>query len=66
MVSEYVPVGGANNTLKSPTALLADPTSGNIYISEHDGNAVSVFNPILKTFSQYPHLNPKGLPLVCR
>jgi len=61
-VSEYVPLGGANNTLKSPTALLADPTSGNIYISEHDGNAVSVFNPILKTFSQYPHLNPKGLP----
>ena len=61
-VSEYAPVGGANNTLKSPTALLADPTTGNIYISEHDGHAVSVFNPILKTFNQYPPLNPNGLP----
>jgi copper transport protein len=61
-VSEYAPVGGANNTLKSPTVLLADPTTGNIYISEHDGHVVSVFNPILKTFNQYPSLNPNGLP----
>lgn len=61
-VSEYVPTGGANNTLKSPTALLADPYTGNIYISEHDGHAVSVFNPIIKTFNHYPPLNPSGLP----
>jgi copper transport protein len=61
-VNEYAPTGGANNTLKSPTALLADPTTGSIYISEHDGHAVSVFDPILKTFNQYPHLNPNGLP----
>jgi copper transport protein len=61
-VSEYAPVGGANNTLKSPTVLLADPTTGNIYISEHDGHTVSVFNPILKTFNQYQPLNPHGLP----
>jgi copper transport protein len=61
-ISEYAPTGGQNNTLKSPTALLADPNTGNIYISEHDGHAVSVFNPILKSFRQYPPLNPNGLP----
>ena len=61
-VSEYAPIAGANNTLKSPTALLADPTTGNIYISEHDGHAVSIFNPLLKTFNRYPPLNPSGLP----
>jgi copper transport protein len=61
-VSEYAPIAGANNTLKSPTALLADPTTGNIYISEHDGHAVSIFNPLLKTFNRFPPLNPNGLP----
>ena len=61
-VSEYAPIAGANSTLKSPTALLADPTTGNIYISEHDGHAVSIFNPLLKTFNRYPPLNPNGLP----
>src|SRR5256885_5356974 len=44
------------------TALLADPTTGNIYISEHDGHVVSVFNPLLKTFREYPSLDPNGLP----
>jgi copper transport protein len=61
-VTEFVPTGGINNTLKSPTALLADPNSDQIYISEHDGHTVSVFNPILRTFSKYPPLNPSGLP----
>jgi copper transport protein len=61
-VNEYSPRGGENNTLKSPTALLADPNTGDIYISEHDGHAVSVFNPILKTFDQFPSLDPSGLP----
>jgi len=61
-VTEFVPTGGVNNTVKSPTALLADPNSGQIYISEHDGHTVSVFNPILRTFSKNPPLNPSGLP----
>jgi copper transport protein len=61
-VTEFVPTGGVNNTLKSPTALLADPNSGQIYISEHDGHTVSVFNPILRTFTKNPPLNPSGLP----
>jgi copper transport protein len=61
-VTEFVPTGGINNTLKSPTALLADPNSGQIYISEHDGHTVSAFNPILRTFTKNPPLNPSGLP----
>lgn len=61
-VTEYAPTAGANSTLKSPTALLADPYTGNIYISEHDGHTVTIFNPILKTFSKLPPLNPAGLP----
>jgi len=60
-VTEYSPKG-KNNTLLSPTALLADPETQNIYISEHDGHRVSVFNPILKSFKRYPPLDPNGLP----
>ena len=60
-ISEYAPTN-ENDTLASPTAVLADPNTRNIYISQHDGHAVSVFNPILKTFNQYPQLDPNGLP----
>ena len=60
-VTEYSPTG-KNNTLKSPTGLLVDPITGNIYISEHDGHAVSLFNPLLKTFKRFPSLNKNGLP----
>ena len=60
-IMEYAPLG-QNNTLKSPTALLVDPLTQNIYISEHDGHAVSVFNPLLKTFKRFPSLNKNGLP----
>ena len=51
-----------NSLLKSPTAILIDPDTDNIYISEHDGHTVTVFDPVLKTFKRYPELNPKGLP----
>jgi copper transport protein len=61
-VTEYTPTGGANSTLKSPTALLSDPYTGNIYISEHDGHTVSIFNTLLKSFSRLPALNTAGLP----
>lgn len=60
-VTEYSPTG-KNNMLKSPTGLLVDPITGNIYISEHDGHAVSLFNPLLKTFKRFPSLNKNGLP----
>jgi putative copper export protein/streptogramin lyase/methionine-rich copper-binding protein CopC len=57
-------VGGAmeNDTLISPTALLIDPYTGSIYISEHDGRVVSVFNPIFKTFSDFPPIAEDALP----
>ena len=61
-IVEYSPKG-RNNTLQDPTGLLIDPVTGDIYISEHEGHAVSVFNPILKTFNKrYSSLNPNGLP----
>ena len=60
-VTEYFPKG-KNNTLVNPTALLADPVTGDIYISDHDGHAVSVFNPVIKTFKEYLPLNSKGKP----
>ncbi len=65
-VTEYAPRmdqnnNNNNNTLVDPTALLADPLTDDIYISQHEGHAISVFSPALKTFKQYP-LNPNGLP----
>jgi copper transport protein len=61
-VIEYSPKG-KNNTLASPMALLADPITSDIYISEYDSHTVSVFNPITKTFKEYPPFNSNGLPL---
>ncbi|HZC49311.1 MAG TPA: copper resistance protein CopC [Nitrososphaeraceae archaeon] len=61
-VTEYSPKG-KNNTLASPMALVADPITGDIYISEYDSHTVSVFNPITKTFKEYPPFNSNGLPL---
>jgi putative copper export protein/streptogramin lyase/methionine-rich copper-binding protein CopC len=55
-------VEGGNDTLISPTDLLIDPDTGNIYISEHDGHVVSVFNPIFKTFSDFPPMAEDALP----
>ncbi len=54
--------GMENDTLISPTSLLVDPYTGSIYISEHDGHAVSVFNPVFKTFSDFPPLAEDALP----
>jgi putative copper export protein/streptogramin lyase len=54
--------GIENDTLISPTALLLDPYSGNIYISEHDGHVVSVFNPVFRTFSDFAPLAKDALP----
>jgi copper transport protein len=51
-----------NDTLISPTALLIDPYTGSIYISEHDGHVVSVFNPVFKTFSDFPPISEDALP----
>jgi copper transport protein len=60
-VTEYGPSG--NTTLATPTALLIDPDTGDIYISEHEGRAISVFSPLLKTFREIPlDQDPQNLP----
>jgi len=60
-IDEYAP-REQNVTLATPTGIISDPERGNIYVSEHDGYAVSVFNPLLKTFKKST-LDAHGLPL---
>ena len=57
-VTEYAP---SNSTLASPTAILYDPVTGKVFISEHDGKAVSTFDPLVKTFQEYD-TDTQGLP----
>lgn len=49
-VTEITPPG--NYTLDEPTAIILDPQTGQLYISEHSGHAVSVFDPLLGTFKK--------------
>lgn len=58
-ITEYQPSGGS---LEEPTAILPDPESSNVYISEHEGKAISVLDPVLNLFNRYPAVNPDGLP----
>jgi copper transport protein len=59
-ITEYSPKG--NNSLLSPTALLIDKISGKIYISQHDGHRITVFDPLTKIFTDLPIINKAGLP----
>ena len=59
-VTIYSPNG--NNSLSSPTALLIDPISGEIYISQHDGYKITIFDPLTKKFTDLPVINKAGLP----
>ncbi|MHB8546905.1 MAG: copper resistance CopC/CopD family protein [Nitrosotalea sp.] len=60
-VTEFAPPG--NYTMKGPTAIILDHWTGKIYISEHEGQAVSVFDPLLKTFKKIQlDPNPDNLP----
>ncbi len=59
-ITEYSPQG--NNSLLSPTALLIDKISGEIYISQHDGHRITVFDPLTKIFTDLPIINKAGLP----
>lgn len=49
-VTEYAP---SNGTLTSPTAILFDSTTGKVFVSEHDGKAVSVFDPLTNSFERF-------------
>ncbi|HEY7228572.1 MAG TPA: copper resistance protein CopC [Nitrososphaeraceae archaeon] len=59
-ITEYSPSG--NKSLSSPTALLIDKTTGEIYVSQHDGHRITVFDPLTKTFTDLPIINEAGLP----
>jgi copper transport protein len=58
-ITEYSPKSGK---LDEPAALFPDPNSFNIYIAEHTGHTITVFNSILSTFHEYPPINENGLP----
>ena len=61
-IEEFAPTE-KNYTLAGPTAIILDSQTGKIYISEHEGHAVSVFSPLLKTFERIPlDPNPDDLP----
>ena len=49
-VTEFTPSG--NYTMDGPTAIILDSQTGKIYISEHEGHAISIFDPLLKTFKK--------------
>jgi copper transport protein len=60
-ITEYKPESSIQ-TLDEPAAVFADPDSFDIYIAEHSGHTISVFNSILGTFREYPSVNEAGLP----
>ena len=57
-ITEHSPF---NSTLASPTAILFDSVTNQVFVSEHDGKGVSVFDPLLRTFKKYD-TDPQGLP----
>jgi streptogramin lyase len=59
-MTEYAPSG--QNGLSEPTVVFPDPSGPNLYISEHSGHTVTVFNPLFETFREYPVINEGGLP----
>ncbi|HXV46534.1 MAG TPA: copper resistance protein CopC [Nitrososphaera sp.] len=60
-ITEYAP-NSKLQTLEEPTAVFPDPKSLNIYIAEHKGHKISVFNTLLGSFREYPSVNKDGLP----
>ena len=58
-VTEFVPTG--NYTMAGPTGIILDPDTGKIFISEHEGYALSVFDPLVKSFKKI-QLNHDSLP----
>lgn len=60
-ITEFTPSG--NYTLRGPSGIIFDSQTGKVYVSEHEGQAVSVFDPLLKTFKKIQlDPNPDNLP----
>ncbi len=56
--------GPQNGTLNSPTGILYDPVANRVFVSEHDGQAISVFDPLTDSFQRYAlDPNQNDLPL---
>lgn len=51
-----------STVLNDPIFILPDPQGLGLYISEHEGQAISVFNPITETFRQISLENKGALP----
>jgi copper transport protein len=60
-ITEYKPKS-PSQTLDEPAAVFADPNSLDIYIAEHGGQMITVYNSLLGTFRDYPPINEAGLP----
>jgi copper transport protein len=60
-ITEYKPKS-PSQTLDEPAAVFADPNSFDIYIAEHSGHMITVYNSLLGTFREYPSINEAGLP----
>ncbi|MDF3032550.1 MAG: putative copper export protein, partial [Nitrososphaeraceae archaeon] len=58
-ITEYQP---SNGSLEEPTAILPDPEGSNVYVSEHEGKAISVLDPVSGLFYRYQAVSPDGLP----
>ena len=60
-ITEYKPKS-SSQTLDEPAAVFADPNSYDIYIAEHSGHTITVYNSLLGTFRDYPSVDEGGLP----
>jgi copper transport protein len=60
-ITEYKPKS-PSQSLDEPAAVFADPNGFDIYIAEHSGHAITVYNSLLGTFRDYPSINEAGLP----
>jgi copper transport protein len=60
-ITEYKPKNSLQ-ALDEPVGVFADPDSSDIYISEHNGHTITVYNSLLGTFREYLSINEAGLP----
>jgi copper transport protein len=64
-ITEYPNVSESNtvdnNIIAEPTALLLDPQTSNIYISDHEKNSVFLFNTFTSKFKEYQLTDINGL-----
>ena len=60
-ITEYKPKNPPH-ALDEPAAVFADPNSFDIYIAEHSGRTITVYNSLLGTFREYTPIDEAGLP----